>query len=523
VTALAERVGPVADAYDAVVVGGGLGGLSAAALLAKAGRSVLVVEQGAAAGGYAHSFTRGPYRFDPAVHFTVQAAENGLLDLVLRVLGVRDRCMLMPHEWLYEASFPGLRVRVPAGKDAFVAAHARHFPQEADGIRRFVDLAEELTEQSQDVGGNVSLRKLDAASADFPTLFRWRRSTLAEALDEHLHDPRLKALLAASWPYAGLPPSRLSFLTWAAMLMAMLEDGPFQVRGGFQRLVDALVQGFEDHGGELVLGCAAKGIEVAGGRVSGVRLEGDRFIRAPVVVANADARQTFARLVGAQHLPPGFVRRLGRLEPALSACIAFAATTLDLREHGAAHETFLHHSWDHDETYRGILGGGLGGMWVTVPTLHDPSLAPPGEHIAIVTSHMPYEVGTPWRELRERYRGLMLGELEQTFPGFTGRLRYFEMGTPQTLQRYALNDQGAMYGWANTPSQATSQRLAHRTPIDGLLLAGHWAQPGSGSLRAIYSGMHAAQQVLGHPTVDSLLEADVTGMFVVDELTGAPL
>jgi phytoene dehydrogenase-like protein len=521
VSAVAQPVGePLSDAYDAIVVGAGLGGLSAGAMLAKAGRKVLVVEQADAPGGYAHSFTRGPYRFDPAVHFTVQAAEGGLLDLLLRLLGVRDRCMLMPHGSLYEARFPGLCVRVPANKEAFITEHARNFPDEADGIRAFVDLVETLTEESQEVGANVSLRQLDAASAQYPTLFRWRRATLAEALDEHLRDPRLKALCAASWPYAGLPPSRLSFLTWAAMLMAMLDDGPFQVRGGFQALVDALVEALEDHGGELVVSRGVARIEIGDGRATGVTLAGGRSIRASVVVANADARQTFERLVGAEHLPAGFVRRLGRLEPALSACIGFAATALDLRQLAPAHETFLHHSWDHEETYRGVQGGGLGGMWVTLPTLFDPSLAPPGEHIAIITSHMPFDLGAPWSELRDHFGELLLGELDRMFPGFSDNLRHFEVGTPQTLARYASNDRGAMYGWANTPSQATSQRLAHRTPIDGLLLAGHWAQPGSGSLRAIYSGLHAAHHVLGHPHVDSLLEADVTGMFVVDELSG---
>ena len=522
-TALAQRrAEPARDSYDTVVIGAGLGGLASAALLAKAGRAVLVVERGDAPGGYAHSFTRGPYRFDPAVHFTVQAAEDGLLDLLLRVLGVRERCMLMPHGSVYAARFPGLGVRLPAGREPFIAAHAGHFPHEADGIRAFVDLAAELTEQSQEVGANVSLRQLDAASAEYPTLFRWRRATLGEALDEHLRDPRLKALLAASWPYAGLPPSRLSFLTWAAMLMAMIDDGPFQVRGGCQQLADAFVEALEEHGGELVLGCAVERIEVTGGRATGAVLAGGRPIAARTVVANADARQTFEQLVGPEHLPAGFVRRLGRLEPALSACIAFAATSLDMREHALGHETFLHRSWDHEATYRAVLGGGLGGMWVTVPTLFDPSLAPPGEHIVIATSHMPYDLGAPWRELRDRYGELLLGELEHEFPGFRDHLRHFEVGTPQTLQRYASNDRGAMYGWANTPSQATSQRLSHRTPIAGLVLAGHWAQPGSGSLRAIYSGVHAAQHVLGHPTVDSLLEADVTGMFMVGELSGAP-
>ena len=79
-----------------------------------------------------------------------------------------------------------------------------------------------------------------------------------------------------------------------------------------------------------------------------------------------------------------------------------------------------------------------------------------------------------------------------------------------------------MYGWANTPAQATSQRLARRTPIGGLFLSGHWTQPGSGSLRAIFSGTQTAQEVLGYANLDDFLDAEFISMFVIADLLGVP-
>jgi prolycopene isomerase len=291
------------------------------------------------------------------------------------------------------------------------------------------------------------------------------------------------------------------------MLISMLEEGSFYCEGSFQRLVDALAMAVERHGGEVALGQRVERILVVDGAVTGVVLAGGREITATAVVSNADARQTFEDLIGADRVPAPFARRMRRLEPSLSACVLYAATDLDLRRHHLAHETFLYKHWDHEATYQDILQGQPGGMWFNVPTLIDPSLAPAGEHLVILTALAPYDIGTPWAEAKERYTDLLLDELEGVFPGFREHLTFAEVATPPTFERYALNQRGAIYGWANTPEQATTGRPAHETPIKGLYLSGHWSQPGTGSLRAIYSGMQTAQVALGYPHFGAFLAA----------------
>jgi prolycopene isomerase len=486
---------PRARSYDVVVVGTGIGGMSAAALLAKAGRDVLAVEQAPGVGGYARSFRRDGYRFDPAIHWFGQGQPDALPMAYFDYLGVRDRLNFMQVSPAYKAVFPdGREVEAATDLDGFIEGHQRLFPQESEAIERFFRLCRQLHKDAHELPPQLGLDKLDAAAQRFPVLFKYLRSTVAEVLDEHFGDEQLKGVASVMWPYMGSPPSRLSFVTFATTLSVLLE-GAFHCEGGFQAIPDALLEAFEREGGDLVTDRRVTRILVEDAHVAGVELEGGARVQAAAVVSNADATTTFDELVGEEHLPRALLKRLLRMKPSLSAVVAFVGTSLDMSE-GGAHEIFPPRSYDQEQIYQDLLNGRPGGIWGAIPSLIDPSLAPAGHHTLTITAMTPYDIGRPWAGEAERYAEAMIDHFVPTFPGLKNSVTLLETATPETLHRYCLNRGAACYGWENIPSQTGGRRSAHVTPIEGLFLSGHWSQPGSGSIRVLVSGLHTAQMVL---------------------------
>ena len=251
-------------------------------------------------------------------------------------------------------------------------------------------------------------------------------------------------------------------------------------------------------------GNGARRILLSDGRVSGVELDDGTVVRAPVVVSAGDARRTFEELVGPEALPTGFLRKIQRLRPSLSAVVIFAATNLDVRALGLAHTTFVQRYWSHDRVHADVLEGRPGGIWLSIPTLVDDTLAPAGEHLLIWTCLAPIDAVPEKAEL-DAYVDEVLAMYEPLLPGLRESLTHLESATPRTLARYGGSRNGEIYGWENTPQQAGTRRLHHRTPVEGLFLCGHWTRPGSSSFRAFFSGVETTMNILGMGYADQFL------------------
>lgn len=488
------------DAYDVIVVGSGMGSLAAASILARLGRKVAVIERHDRPGGYLHAFREKGVQFDSAVHLVGGCGENegrpGLVRRLLTGLHVEDRCQFVRADPFYRAVFPDARIDARDGLSGFADSLAQHFPAEATGVTSLLEVCRRTRIETQiaaDLGPGAFMRLADAT----PTLFQYRRATLADVTAEHLRDPRAQAAFGAIWPYLGLPPSRLSFLYFATMLMSYVEDGAYYCKGSFQKLAAAFGHALVRNGGELLLSCAVRRIGVEDGAVTGVVLEHGQRVQAPVVISGVDAHQTFEELVGTDALDARFLRTLRRGRVSLSAFLVYGATRHDLRAADAAHEMFLYDTWDHDADYANLQRGEFSRIGLSVPTLTDPSLAPEGQHAFQITVPIPYDLSPSWRAEKERITDELVDRAERWFPGLRDGLVFRIGATPRTLERYTLNRDGAMYGWELAPDQVGPGRLPEENALKGLVLAGHWTRPGAGVYGALTSGLSAARRVLG--------------------------
>jgi prolycopene isomerase len=485
-----------------------LGGLSAGAFLSKAGKKVLVVERLDGPGGYAHAFRRGPYIFDPAIHAIGECGPGGEVDTWLSALGVRDQVKMLPMDPFYTVILPDSIFTAPTGLEPYTEALVERFPDEADGIRGFMGQCVQLKRTYHNIRHGGSWENLgQAGGLDLSTMMEYRKKSAADVMDEYFKDPRLKSTVSGIWPIEGVPPSKLSFVSFGGMLMSLLEHGLNYCEGSFQNLANALVMALTSNGGELVLGHTVNRIMVDGEQVVGVRLEDGLDVRAPVVVSNADATQTFEKLVEPEHLPESYLRRLRGMSLSPSAYLIYMATSMDLRRFGYAEEIFKYTSVDFDEAWQRMQNGEVSVLGLAVPSLVDPSLAPPDEYTLTALAVMPFDIGMPWSKAKERYTEAILQQIEAVFPGIRDHITFIEAATPLALEQYSWNRCGAMYGWENSPGQTGARRPANKTPLEGLYLASAWSRPGSGSINAIFAGFQTAQMILAYADRNEFLRS----------------
>lgn len=494
------------EAYDVVVIGAGIGGLSVAALLAKAGKSVLLAERHDRPGGFAHGFKRRGFQFDSGVHLVSGCGSEGYrngstIHKINRAAGINPAAIFLPIQSYARAVYPEFEVSLRSGEEAFIAGLAERFPGEKDRLVDLIRLCRVLAEEAMLAEETMEQAKTGGVSPTqvLSNLLRYRRTSLATALNEFLVDPRLKSVCASLWPYLGLPPSKLSFLYWATMMAGYTYEGGYYCRGSFQLYADLLAAAVEAQGGEVLLNSSVRRIRVEQGRACGVVLENGQVIRAEAVVSNIDARQTAEMLIGRENLPQGHWEALAKLIPSASVFVAYVATDLPLAGLAHAHENFFYESFDHEASYAQAAAGHANWFSATIPSLADPSLAPEGKHTLLLTALCPFHIGQSWRLAKAGFQQSLLEKAERQFPGLNDHLILLESGSPRTLERYTLNHQGAAYGFAPSPGQIGPNRPGVRGALPGLYHTGHWTRPGGGVAGVSISAQLAAQAILDIP------------------------
>jgi prolycopene isomerase len=493
--------------FDAIVVGAGLGGLSAATFLSQAGQRVLLLEKHNVPGGYASSFLRGRFEFDVALHELsgLGREENrGPLWGFLSACGVAPRVKFMPISEFYRCVLPGLDVTLPADRRNFEKALAEVFPKEAPGIKGFTELVFDMAEEA--MRANMLAGSPDHLDpAEFPKMATFADHTVAQVFDAFFASREIRAVIGQLCNYLGQPPSRLPIMPFAMAFTSYLSYGPVHIRGTSQALSQAFVDAIEAHGGQVWLNNGASRILTSGGRVSGVQTQNGTQIASPRVVCNANPIVACLDLIGRDRVPEWYLKRLGAWSPGMSTFNVYLGLDCTCRDLGLnTHETFVGTDLDldkHDEAVsKGVDMVPLGAS-VTAYNLADPEFSPPGTATVAVTlgAH-----GAPWVKLspsqyvkaKERLAARAMELAEVVAPGLKDHIEVMEIATPLTNIRYTTNPGGSFTGFAENRQHSDMGRLPSRGPLAGLYFANAWVNIGGGFMPCIISGFLAAQDLL---------------------------
>ncbi|MCU0577870.1 MAG: NAD(P)/FAD-dependent oxidoreductase [Desulfobacterota bacterium] len=488
--------------YDAVVIGAGNGGMTAALTLAQAGKKVLLLERHNIPGGCATSFVRGRFEFEVALHQLSGMGSQerpGPLRAILGEMGVMDRLEFVEIENLYRVVFPGtFDITLPTNREGLVAELAKLFPGEGDAVSRFMDLVYRF---SMEMVQGLFFHDPDISKEKYPVYFKYAFRNSQEVLDEFFESPLLKSILSVYWGYVGVPPSMLPFGDLAIMLWAYIEFKPYHLKGGSQAMSNAILDAYLAAGGEVRFNCAAKKIVVGGGAVKGVITEqGDR-VETGCVVSNASTIHTYIDLIDREEVPAAELNAFKSHTIGPSAFTLYMGLDCEPADVGI-HETtnFITTTVDADRAFD---------LWKTMEQqgwalltcydVSDPDFSPPGTCQAALVA---LQYGDPWyavspqeyADAKYRYAEGMLQLAERVFPKIRDHIEEVEAATPLTHLRYLGHPGGAIYGFEQY-AKDSPYFLTNRSSIRGLYFAGAWV--GSGGFQpTLTSGRSTARAVL---------------------------
>lgn len=476
--------------WDVIVIGTGIGGLTAAAALARRGKRVLMLEQHVRPGGQTQTFRRGRWTFATGVHYIGGVADSpGPEGQFKRLL---DWLAGEPLEFAPSANpydivrLPGFEFGIPHPEAAFREALVARFPDEAAAIHDWFADCEQARRGAMTAFQLHGMPRLLAAGLRLwrgREATRWATRTVAEAL-ERFRDPRLRAVLGARWGDYGAPPARAP-LAEHALVTGSYNDGAFYPVGGPARFAQAIVPTVRAAGGELRTGARVRRILVQDDHVCGVVYE---HAGAPV---EEHARHVVSAIGVANTmdcLGNGHAARWRETVEGLAPGIGYISLFLGLEGDIAAAGASSANQWvfeseDIGQVWTDPAGTDAPGLFVSFPSLKDPASppdAPTAEVIAIVDPR-PF---ARWLDDREAvtdddYRALkatietrMLAQFDRHFPALAPLRRFHELATPVTQRHYIGAAGGAMYGVEMSAERLTSPALHVKTPLPGLFLAG---------------------------------------------------
>ena len=500
--------------YDAIIIGSGLGGLSCAVAFARQGFKALVLEQHSVPGGYATTFKRpGGFVFDVSLHSTTVDERDGVRNLIPGFPEIKD-IEFVPHKGLYRAVFPDHDIRVPQQDvSGYMDILVKHFPDEQEGIN---GIFEDMRGYTGDIQKYMAAQgEVDMARfpQEYPYLFKNYSRTWGQMLEDRIKDPKLKAVISSLWGYFGLPPSRLSSLYYALPTIGYLEGGGYYPVGKSQKISNAMKSYIEENGGKVLLRTRVDKILLDDQMAYGVETSRGAQFRAKAVISNANAYDTFNRLIGSSEYLKDYLSRMEKMSVSLSSFQVFLGLKKDLVGKLGIEdsEIFYETGYDMDAGYEAYLKADMDNVGFGV-TLYDnlyKGYSPAGKNTVNIMNLQGFEHWekyeadywrgnkTEYRKEKNRMADVLIGKVEEKLmPGLREAIEVKEVGTPLTNVRYTSNYRGAIYGWDQTLDNSGPTRVPHTTPIKNLYLSGAWTSPGHGYSAVLSSGLECFAEIM---------------------------
>jgi prolycopene isomerase len=505
--------------YDVVIIGAGMGGLTAAAMLSKAGYRVVVLEAAANAGGYLAGFQRHRFRFDTAIHWLNQCNPGGIIHTVFETLGT-DYPKAISQKRIKRYKGDNHDYLLTNNPDELKATLQAEYPHEKEGIERFFKDAKQLGQRMNNWGSNVRASEtygsFEKISYGLKTLqfilpfIKHIRFTgddgLKKGLDRYFKDKKLQSLFCTE-------PDLLSCLV--PIGWAYFHDFQNPPQGGGQSFPEWLKHVIEELDNDIFFHCRVTNILLDSNTATGVQFEHRgtlHTVNSRYVVAACDVEMLYEKLLPPGAIPQDMKDRLKKAELYGSSFTVSIALDCNPAQLGFSEEAVHISKQNITRTEQTAANPLTTEIIILAPSVRDPSMAPEGQ--GTLTIFMPAEMhqhnhwqaqcdgqgnytrGETYNKLKEEIAEKLIQRVEEKVaPGLRSHVLFYEVATPITHMRYTGNRNGTMMG-ARPGKENMKAKVAHyRTGIKNLLLSGHWAELGGGVPIAVKSGYNAAMLI----------------------------
>ena len=502
-----------------VIIGGGLGGLSAAAILARKGFPVTLIEQHSKPGGYATSFKRskGRFTFEVSLH-AMNTADAGPLKNIFSLAGIEDKVKVVALPELCRIITPDHDMVWPQrNPEAIVDLLCQRFPDESNGIHQFFKEMETCLDDAKKPFNQNSLWEKLIFPFTHKNWWRIRNQTIGNIIDTHIQNAELKTIISTFWIYYLLPPSKLSGFIYLLATGMYIWAGAYYIKYQSQDLSNAFSEAIRKAGGKILLSTEAVGINIKDGRVCGVRLKDGKILKARSIISNASVPATMEMISDSstqRKYKKNILRYLNKLKkyrPSLSSFIVWLGLNREITGKVDCHQTFIVKNNDPDDAYNASLSCDPISA-TSLVTIYDntyPGYSQPGT--STISIYMPCGYD-PWRPFesdyfagqKDAYRKkksaiteTLIDQVEKNLiPGLKSMIEVKESATPLTNIRYTKNPEGAICGYEWSMDNSFMTRIENTTPFKGLFLSSAWGNGGGSYILTMDSGYKAYQAVV---------------------------
>jgi all-trans-retinol 13,14-reductase len=474
----------------AVIVGGGIAGLTAGILLASHGVKVVLVEQHFALGGYLQGFSRKGLHFETGLHYVGACLPGQAFARYLTLLGVYDDLTFLtaPHNTVGRVILPNGRcVAAPQGLDAFAELAKSEFPKEREGIEALL----REVRQCLQVTSWLDLRE---KVADISAYYTYSTLSADAVIRSHVSDPELIAFLSAFCFGTAMLPTECPFTLYTVMTHTLLSSC-CGIQGGGRAFVAILRKRLESLGGRVILGNGARSIVQDGKRLSALVLEDGTTLDLDVLISTCHPSET-VRFVGRERFSSSFLDNLDSLEMSNGSFKLYLELEAPVAALGADRWILCDSEWP-------------GGLYLAAPSALDTSYG--NRHCLDILAWQNFSAVERWQESRRGRRpadyetfkqetaNRLLARVARDFPEIPAAIKHRYTSTPLTNLDYIRSARGAAMGIRQDITQQGKRHIRPRNKTRNLFLAGQ-----SVSFPGILGAVVGATEVC-----DGLLGAEV--------------